>query len=150
MLPGSLPQLPTQRWLARHCPLLGLSCPRTQPLLCQTQLFFFFNWDELSLQAHSSAEAFVSARLYLICTLNVIRSRLNRKLTTLGLSLITPPLLLPVDKSTDYPNYYQGLWDCTSDLPDELSFRRGDTIYILSKVSSESLLLLGLIKYLRP
>lgn len=38
-----------------------------------------------------------------------------------------------VDKSTDYPNYYQGLWDCTSDFPDELSFRRGDTIYILSK-----------------
>ncbi|CAG11994.1 unnamed protein product, partial [Tetraodon nigroviridis] len=38
-----------------------------------------------------------------------------------------------VDKSTDYANYYQGLWDCTGDLPDELSFKRGDTIYILSK-----------------
>uniref|UniRef100_A0A671URC8 Src kinase-associated phosphoprotein 2 n=1 Tax=Sparus aurata TaxID=8175 RepID=A0A671URC8_SPAAU len=38
-----------------------------------------------------------------------------------------------VDKSTDYPNYYQGLWDCTGDLPDELSFKRGDAIYILSK-----------------
>lgn len=50
------------------------------------------------------------------------------------------PLLLPVDKSTDYPNYYQGLWDCTGDFPDELSFRRGDTIYVLSKVSPESLL----------
>ncbi|XP_044063402.1 src kinase-associated phosphoprotein 2 isoform X2 [Siniperca chuatsi] len=38
-----------------------------------------------------------------------------------------------VDKSTDYPNYYQGLWDCAGDLPDELSFKRGDAIYILSK-----------------
>ncbi|XP_070768166.1 src kinase-associated phosphoprotein 2 [Enoplosus armatus] len=38
-----------------------------------------------------------------------------------------------VDKSTDYPNYYQGLWDCVGDLPDELSFKRGDAIYILSK-----------------
>ncbi|KAG8010127.1 Src kinase-associated phosphoprotein 2, partial [Nibea albiflora] len=40
---------------------------------------------------------------------------------------------LPVDKSTDYVNYYQGLWDCTGDFPDELSFKRGDAIYILSK-----------------
>ncbi|XP_049440160.1 src kinase-associated phosphoprotein 2 [Epinephelus fuscoguttatus] len=38
-----------------------------------------------------------------------------------------------VDKSTDYPNFYQGLWDCTGDHPDELSFKRGDAIYILSK-----------------
>uniref|UniRef100_A0A3Q3W0V8 Src kinase associated phosphoprotein 2 n=1 Tax=Mola mola TaxID=94237 RepID=A0A3Q3W0V8_MOLML len=38
-----------------------------------------------------------------------------------------------VDKSTDYPNYYQGLWDCTGDFSDELSFKRGDAIYILSK-----------------
>ncbi|XP_073341421.1 src kinase-associated phosphoprotein 2 [Pagrus major] len=38
-----------------------------------------------------------------------------------------------VDKSTDYPNYYQGLWDCAGDFPDELSFKRGDAIYILSK-----------------
>ncbi|XP_029927397.1 src kinase-associated phosphoprotein 2 isoform X2 [Myripristis murdjan] len=36
-------------------------------------------------------------------------------------------------KSTDYSNYYQGLWDCTGDHPDELSFKRGDAIYILSK-----------------
>lgn len=43
--------------------------------------------------------------------------------------------LPPVDKSTDYANYYQGLWDCMGDLPDELSFKRGDAIYILSKVS---------------
>uniref|UniRef100_A0A8C4NMV7 Src kinase-associated phosphoprotein 2 n=1 Tax=Dicentrarchus labrax TaxID=13489 RepID=A0A8C4NMV7_DICLA len=35
--------------------------------------------------------------------------------------------------STDYPNFYQGLWDCTGDFPDELSFKRGDAIYILSK-----------------
>uniref|UniRef100_A0A8C3VL53 Src kinase-associated phosphoprotein 2 n=1 Tax=Catagonus wagneri TaxID=51154 RepID=A0A8C3VL53_9CETA len=37
------------------------------------------------------------------------------------------------DKSTDYANFYQGLWDCTGDLSDELSFKRGDVIYILSK-----------------
>ncbi|XP_061632598.1 src kinase-associated phosphoprotein 2 [Phyllopteryx taeniolatus] len=37
------------------------------------------------------------------------------------------------DTSTDYQNYYQGLWDCVVDHPDELSFQRGDTIYILSK-----------------
>lgn len=39
-----------------------------------------------------------------------------------------------VDKSTDYQNYYQGLWDCAGDHPDELSFKRGDSVYILSKV----------------
>ncbi|XP_041648538.1 src kinase-associated phosphoprotein 2 [Cheilinus undulatus] len=53
-----------------------------------------------------------------------------------------PPKLAPVrkpappaavDKSTDYANYYQGLWDCVGDQPDELSFKRGDAIYILSK-----------------
>ncbi|XP_028326524.1 src kinase-associated phosphoprotein 2 [Gouania willdenowi] len=38
-----------------------------------------------------------------------------------------------VDKSTDYPNYYQGLWDCIADQSDELSFKRGEVIYILSK-----------------
>ncbi|XP_068426489.1 src kinase-associated phosphoprotein 2 [Clinocottus analis] len=38
-----------------------------------------------------------------------------------------------VDKTTDYPNFYQGLWDCAGDHPDELSFKRGDSIYILSK-----------------
>uniref|UniRef100_A0A8C9SG70 Src kinase-associated phosphoprotein 2 n=1 Tax=Scleropages formosus TaxID=113540 RepID=A0A8C9SG70_SCLFO len=38
-----------------------------------------------------------------------------------------------LNKSTDYKNYYQGKWDCTGDHPDELSFKRGDTIYILSK-----------------
>ncbi|XP_069852155.1 src kinase-associated phosphoprotein 2 [Dipodomys merriami] len=36
-------------------------------------------------------------------------------------------------KSTDYANFYQGLWDCTGALSDELSFKRGDVIYILSK-----------------
>ncbi|NXX91732.1 SKAP2 protein, partial [Centropus bengalensis] len=37
------------------------------------------------------------------------------------------------DKNIDYANYYQGLWDCTGDVPDELTFKRGDVIYILSK-----------------
>ncbi|CAD7667292.1 unnamed protein product [Nyctereutes procyonoides] len=37
--------------------------------------------------------------------------------------------VLPVD----YTNYYQGLWDCHGDQPDELSFQRGDLIRILSK-----------------
>uniref|UniRef100_A0A3B3IP70 Src kinase associated phosphoprotein 2 n=1 Tax=Oryzias latipes TaxID=8090 RepID=A0A3B3IP70_ORYLA len=40
----------------------------------------------------------------------------------------------PVDKSTNYQNYYQGLWDCDGDQADELSFKRGETIYILSKM----------------
>ncbi|XP_041122318.1 src kinase-associated phosphoprotein 1 isoform X2 [Polyodon spathula] len=35
--------------------------------------------------------------------------------------------------SVDYGNYYQSLWDCAGDQPDELSFQRGDLIYILSK-----------------
>ncbi|KAF7669461.1 hypothetical protein LDENG_00186510 [Lucifuga dentata] len=47
------------------------------------------------------------------------------------LSKPAPPVA--VDKNTDYQNYYQGLWDCTGDHPDELSFKRGDAIYILSK-----------------
>ncbi|XP_016087659.1 src kinase-associated phosphoprotein 2-like [Sinocyclocheilus grahami] len=42
-------------------------------------------------------------------------------------------LIKAVNKSTDYANYFQGLWDCAGDHPDELSFKRGDTIYILSK-----------------
>ncbi|KAM6042542.1 src kinase-associated phosphoprotein 1 isoform 2-T2 [Theristicus caerulescens] len=33
----------------------------------------------------------------------------------------------------DYANYYQGMWDCSGEHPDELSFHRGDLIYILSK-----------------
>uniref|UniRef100_A0A8C6WKH0 Src kinase-associated phosphoprotein 2 n=1 Tax=Neogobius melanostomus TaxID=47308 RepID=A0A8C6WKH0_9GOBI len=40
---------------------------------------------------------------------------------------------IAVDKSTDYKNFYQGLWDCIGDQPDELSFKRGDAVYILSK-----------------
>lgn len=36
--------------------------------------------------------------------------------------------------SSDYANYYQGLWDCEAEGPDELAFQRGDLIYILSKV----------------
>ncbi|KAJ6666577.1 hypothetical protein lerEdw1_020300, partial [Lerista edwardsae] len=38
------------------------------------------------------------------------------------------------NKKTDYANFYQGLWDCTGEVPDELTFKRGDVIYILSKV----------------
>ncbi|XP_026855851.2 src kinase-associated phosphoprotein 2 [Electrophorus electricus] len=38
-----------------------------------------------------------------------------------------------VNKNTDYANYFQGLWDCNGDQPDELSFKRGDAIYILSR-----------------
>ncbi|XP_024917536.1 src kinase-associated phosphoprotein 2 isoform X2 [Cynoglossus semilaevis] len=44
-----------------------------------------------------------------------------------------PPPAPAVDKATDYQNYYQGLWDCTGDQTDELTFKRGDPIYILSK-----------------
>ncbi|XP_030255700.1 src kinase-associated phosphoprotein 1 isoform X1 [Sparus aurata] len=35
--------------------------------------------------------------------------------------------------SSDYANYYQGLWDCQADESDELDFQRGDLIYIISK-----------------
>ncbi|XP_044036009.1 src kinase-associated phosphoprotein 1 isoform X2 [Siniperca chuatsi] len=35
--------------------------------------------------------------------------------------------------SSDYANYYQGLWDCQADEPDELDFQRGDLIYIINK-----------------
>ncbi|TRY93290.1 hypothetical protein DNTS_010847, partial [Danionella cerebrum] len=48
-------------------------------------------------------------------------------------SLVNKPPVTAVNKSTDYANYFQGLWDCTGEQPDELSFKRGDTIYILSK-----------------
>ncbi|CAH7151601.1 unknown_gene_14049 [Phodopus roborovskii] len=49
--------------------------------------------------------------------------------------VITPNFLFLFlgDRSTDYANFYQGLWDCTGALSDELSFKRGDVIYILSK-----------------
>ncbi|KAM3680070.1 src kinase-associated phosphoprotein 2 isoform X1 [Ammospiza nelsoni] len=36
-------------------------------------------------------------------------------------------------EKTDYANFYQGLWDCTGDEADELTFKRGDVIYIISK-----------------
>ncbi|XP_037547183.1 src kinase-associated phosphoprotein 1 [Nematolebias whitei] len=35
--------------------------------------------------------------------------------------------------SSEYANYYQGLWDCQADEPDELDFKRGDLVYIISK-----------------
>ncbi|CAH2301843.1 src kinase-associated phospho 1 [Pelobates cultripes] len=37
------------------------------------------------------------------------------------------------DSVINYSDYYQGLWNCTSDNGDELSFQRGDIIRILSK-----------------
>ncbi|XP_030058166.1 src kinase-associated phosphoprotein 2 [Microcaecilia unicolor] len=37
------------------------------------------------------------------------------------------------NKNDDYGNFYQGLWDCSGDHPDELTFKRGDAIYIISK-----------------
>ncbi|XP_012669923.2 src kinase-associated phosphoprotein 1 [Clupea harengus] len=39
----------------------------------------------------------------------------------------------PKSAWSEYANYYQGLWDCEADKPDELAFQRGDLIYILSK-----------------
>ncbi|XP_026207114.1 src kinase-associated phosphoprotein 1 [Anabas testudineus] len=45
----------------------------------------------------------------------------------------------PMDESSeknsksDYANYYQCLWNCQADEPDELTFQRGDLIYIVSK-----------------
>ncbi|XP_078136212.1 src kinase-associated phosphoprotein 1 isoform X1 [Sander vitreus] len=40
--------------------------------------------------------------------------------------------------SSDYANYYQGLWDCQADESDELAFQRGDLIYIVSKALMEN------------
>ncbi|XP_067858305.1 src kinase-associated phosphoprotein 2 isoform X2 [Heptranchias perlo] len=37
------------------------------------------------------------------------------------------------EKGSDYANYYQGLWDCSGGQSDELSFNRGDVIYIVSR-----------------
>ncbi|KAJ8365076.1 hypothetical protein SKAU_G00139070 [Synaphobranchus kaupii] len=37
--------------------------------------------------------------------------------------------------SMDYASYYQGLWDCDADEPDELGFQRGDLIHVISKAS---------------
>ncbi|XP_053322805.1 src kinase-associated phosphoprotein 2 [Spea bombifrons] len=50
---------------------------------------------------------------------------------TQKLSQASPSTTLGKDK--DYANFYRGLWDCTADHPDELSFRHGDVIYIISK-----------------
>ncbi|KAI4885749.1 hypothetical protein NFI96_011042, partial [Prochilodus magdalenae] len=52
-----------------------------------------------------------------------------------------PPPVTAANKGTDYQNYFQGLWDCNGDQPDELSFKRGDTIYILSKLCHSSVAL---------
>ncbi|XP_075927834.1 src kinase-associated phosphoprotein 2-like isoform X2 [Petromyzon marinus] len=37
-----------------------------------------------------------------------------------------------------YRNVYQGLWDCKADATDELSFRRGDLVHIVSKVRART------------
>ncbi|XP_038635544.1 src kinase-associated phosphoprotein 1-like [Scyliorhinus canicula] len=41
--------------------------------------------------------------------------------------------LSPGNTSVDYGSFYLGLWDCICEEPDELSFKRGDLIRILSK-----------------
>uniref|UniRef100_UPI00358FD269 src kinase-associated phosphoprotein 2-like isoform X2 n=1 Tax=Myxine glutinosa TaxID=7769 RepID=UPI00358FD269 len=43
-----------------------------------------------------------------------------------------PEPVIP-EKEYDYKNVYQALWNCTADKEDELSFKRGDLIYVLSK-----------------
>ncbi|EPY87201.1 src family associated phosphoprotein 1-like protein [Camelus ferus] len=45
-----------------------------------------------------------------------------------------------LQKGVDYASYYQGLWDCHGDQPDELSFQRGDLIRILSKYHTSTIL----------
>ncbi|XP_069762225.1 src kinase-associated phosphoprotein 1 isoform X3 [Narcine bancroftii] len=37
------------------------------------------------------------------------------------------------DTSINFEDYYLGLWDCTGQEEDELSFKRGDMVHILSK-----------------
>uniref|UniRef100_A0A8C4NE24 Src kinase-associated phosphoprotein 2 n=1 Tax=Eptatretus burgeri TaxID=7764 RepID=A0A8C4NE24_EPTBU len=46
--------------------------------------------------------------------------------------LCKPEPVIP-DKEYNYRNFYQALWNCTADKEDELSFKRGDLIYVLSK-----------------
>ncbi|KAM8966799.1 src kinase-associated phosphoprotein 1-like [Pelodytes ibericus] len=41
--------------------------------------------------------------------------------------------VVPDGPTSNYTDYYQGLWNCISDNSDELSFQRGDLIHILSK-----------------
>ncbi|XP_073533992.1 src kinase-associated phosphoprotein 2 [Phyllobates terribilis] len=51
----------------------------------------------------------------------------------LSAPIIPAPSSSPSGKETDYANFYRGLYDCTGDHPDELSFKYGDVIYILSR-----------------
>ncbi|XP_061432474.1 src kinase-associated phosphoprotein 2-like [Lethenteron reissneri] len=37
------------------------------------------------------------------------------------------------DATQQYDSFYQGLWDCSADCVDELSFKRGDLVHVLSK-----------------
>uniref|UniRef100_A0A669F8T1 Src kinase-associated phosphoprotein 1 n=1 Tax=Oreochromis niloticus TaxID=8128 RepID=A0A669F8T1_ORENI len=58
---------------------------------------------------------------------------LRGKPASLSLFLFFFLLFLTYFWSSDYSNYYQGLWDCQGDESDELTFERGDLIYIISK-----------------
>ncbi|XP_061912859.1 src kinase-associated phosphoprotein 1 isoform X1 [Entelurus aequoreus] len=44
-----------------------------------------------------------------------------------------PDECLETANKTEFANYYQAVWHCQADQPDELSFARGDLIFILSK-----------------
>jgi len=37
--------------------------------------------------------------------------------------------------SADISELYQGMWDCPADDPNELPFKRGQIVHIISKVS---------------
>src|SRR4029434_10675854 len=80
-----------------------------------------------------------------ICSRHQIADRAGSLTTVPLLSIkglqslsLSPSLSLSVNKATDYQNYYQGMWDCTGEQTDELTFRRGEAIYILSKVHTHT------------
>ncbi|KAG9345170.1 hypothetical protein JZ751_009713 [Albula glossodonta] len=93
-------------------PMLGVSCP-----------MLFGSWMSCDLARNAGGEATATVDQPVCCP----ASNYCQPAHTLSL----------LNKSTDYKNYYQGMWDCTGDHPDELSFKRGDAIYILSKVGVE-------------
>ncbi|XP_052655518.1 src kinase-associated phosphoprotein 2 isoform X1 [Harpia harpyja] len=61
------------------------------------------------------------------------KAEVPRKLSQEKVTTVSDAVFFAESKNTDYANFYQGLWDCTGDVPDELTFKRGDVIYILSK-----------------
>ncbi|NXC69471.1 SKAP2 protein, partial [Anhinga anhinga] len=61
------------------------------------------------------------------------KAEVPRKLSKEKVATVSDAVFFADGKNTDYANFYQGLWDCTGDVPDELTFKRGDVIYILSK-----------------